>query len=133
MDICGSVIENSPSRAEQSITKGSSMTNYRSLRHTKWECKYHVMFIPKCRRKVLYGTLRQELGRVFRELAQQKESAIYVARNFADRRRNFVGQHFWARRYFVSTLGRDEEVIRDYIQQQEEEDRRRDQQELFNR
>ncbi len=109
------------------------MTNYRSLQHTKWECKYHVMFIPKCRRKVLYGTLRQELGRVFRELAQQKESAIYVARNFADRRRNFVGQHFWARRYFVSTLGRDEEVIRDYIQQQEEEDRRRDQQELFNR
>ena len=144
------------------------MTNYRSLQHTKWECKYHVVFIPKCRRKVLYGTLRQELGRVFRELAQQKESeieeghlhvdhvhimisippehsvaqvvgyikgksAIYVARNFAERRRNFVGQHFWARGYFASTVGRDEEVIRDYIQQQEEEDRRRDQQELFNR
>jgi putative transposase len=61
------------------------------------------------------------------------KSAIYIARNFGERRRNFVGQHFWARGYFVSTIGRDEEVIREYIQNQEEEDRRRDQQDLFNR
>ena len=58
------------------------------------------------------------------------KSAIYIARNFGERRRNFVGQHFWARGYFVSTVGRDEAVIREYIQQQEEEDRRRDQQDL---
>jgi putative transposase len=116
---------------------------------------------------VLYGTLRGELGKVFRRLAQQKESeieeghlrpdhvhmmisippkysvsqvvgfikgksAIYIARNFGERRRNFAGQHFWARGYFVSTVGRDEATIREYIRQQEEEDRRRDQQELFN-
>ena len=52
------------------------MKVYETLRHTTWECKYHVMFIPKCRRKALYGQLRQELGKVFRELAEQKECEI---------------------------------------------------------
>ncbi len=55
------------------------------------------------------------------------KSAIHIARHFGERRRNFVGQHFWARGYFVSTVGRDEEVIRRYIQRQENEDRRQDQ------
>ena len=138
------------------------MDQYGSLNHTKWECKYHVVFIPKCRRKVLYGELRQHLGTVFRTLAQQKEcqveeghlmpdhvhmlleippkyavsqvvgyikgkSAIHVARTFMERKRNFVGQHFWARGYFVSTVGRDEAMIREYIRHQEVEDRRSDQ------
>ena len=142
------------------------MDDYKSLIHTKWECKYHVVFIPKCRRKVLYGQLRQHLGEVFRELARRKESeleeghlmpehvhmlisippkysvsqvmgfikgksAIHVVRAFGERKRNFVGQHFWARGYFVSTLGRDEEVIRDYIRRQEDEDRRSDQMDLL--
>ena len=47
-----------------------------SLSHTKWECKYHVVFIPKCRRKTLYHELRRHLGEVFRRLAEQKESQI---------------------------------------------------------
>jgi REP element-mobilizing transposase RayT len=47
-----------------------------SLSHPKWECKYHVVFIPKCRRKTLYGQLRQYLGEVFRKWAEQKESRI---------------------------------------------------------
>ncbi|MCA2966869.1 MAG: IS200/IS605 family transposase [Acidobacteriaceae bacterium] len=134
------------------------------LSHTKWDCKDHVVFIPKCRRKVLYGQLRRNLGEVFREkcsgrsvqgevfrrLAAQREcrieeghlmservhrmiaippkesvsqvvgyiqgkSAIHVARVYGERKRNFVGQHFWARGYFVSTVGRDEAVIREYI------------------
>ena len=55
------------------------------------------------------------------------KSAIHIARTFAGRKRNFVGQHFWARGYFVSTVGRDETVIRDYIRQHEAEDRRQDQ------
>ena len=136
-----------------------------SLSHTRWECKYHVVFIPKCRRKVLYGQLRSELGEVFRRLAEQKESrieeghlmpdhvhmmisippkysvsqvvgyvkgksAIHIARAYMERKRNFVGQHFWARGYFVSTVGRDEAVIRDYIRHQEREDRRIDQMNL---
>jgi len=49
------------------------MDELESLSHTKWECKYHVVFIPKGRRRALYGQLRQHLGEVFRRLAQQKE------------------------------------------------------------
>ena len=52
------------------------MSDYRSLNHTKWECKCHVVFIPKCRRKVLYGKIRQHLGQVSHELAKQRESEI---------------------------------------------------------
>ncbi len=52
------------------------------------------------------------------------KSAIHMARVYAERRRNFVGQHFWARGYFVSTVGRDEQVIREYIRNQELEDAR---------
>ena len=55
------------------------------------------------------------------------KSAIHIARTFAGRKRNFVGQHFWARGYFVSTVGRDEAVIREYIRQHEAEDRRQEQ------
>ena len=52
------------------------MDTFESLSHSVWECKYHVVFIPKCRRKTLYGTLRKHLGEVFRKLAAQKESRI---------------------------------------------------------
>ena len=52
------------------------MSECSSLSHTKWECKYHIVFIPKCRRKVLYGKVRQSLGEVFHELAKQRESQI---------------------------------------------------------
>ena len=142
------------------------MDDYESLSHTKWECKYHVVFIPKYRRKVRYGELRQHLGDVFRKLALQKESrveeghlmldhvhmmisippkyavsqvvgfikgksAIHLARTYAERKRNFVGQHFWARGYFVSTVGRDEAAIREYIKNQEQEDKRLDQLNLW--
>jgi len=120
------------------------------------------VFIPKCRRKTLYGQLRQHLGEVFKRLAAQKESrieeghlmvdhvhmmiaippkyavsqvvgfikgksAIHLARVYGEQKRNFVGQHFWARGYFVSTVGRDEEVIREYIRNQENEDTRLEQ------
>ncbi len=132
----------------------------------KWECKYHVDFIPKCRRKTLYGDLRRYLGEVFRELARQKESrveeghlmpdhvhmllaippkypvsqvvgyikgksAIHLARVYGKRKRNFVGQHFWARGYFVSTVGRDEQMIREYMRTQEKVDERMGQQTLW--
>jgi putative transposase len=141
------------------------MDDLQSLNHTKWECKYHVVFIPKCRRRTLYVQLRQRLGEVLRTLATQKESkieeghlmidhvhmlisippkysvsqvvgyikgksAIHLARVYGERRRNFVGQHFWARGYFVSTVGRDETVIREYIRNQEREDERLDQMRL---
>jgi putative transposase len=59
------------------------------------------------------------------------KSAIYLARNFGGRQKNFSGAHFWARGYFVSTAGRDEEVVRRYIQEQEKEDRRLEQLKMF--
>jgi len=59
------------------------------------------------------------------------KSAIHIARQFAGKTRNYVGQHFWARGYFASTVGRDEQVIRSYIRHQEAEDRRIDQMRLM--
>jgi len=137
-----------------------------SLTHTKWECKYHIIFIPKYRRKVLYQELRRELGSVFRQLTEQRESqiveghlmpdhvhmlisippkysvsqvmgymkgksAIHIARVYGGRRRNFVGQNFWARGYWVSTVGKDEAAVRRYIRDQETEDRRLEQLQLM--
>jgi putative transposase len=160
-------MEKLPIVSRSSITKGSfTMDDSQSLSHTKWDCKYHVVFIPKCRRKVLYGKLRKHLGEVFRRLAAQKESeileghlqpdhvhmliaippkyavsqvmgyikgksAIHLARNYGENRRNTTGQHFWARGFFVSTVGRDEDVVREYIRQQEDEDKRLDQLNLW--
>jgi putative transposase len=60
------------------------MDETESLNHTKWECKYHVVFIPKCRRKTLYKELRRYLGEVFRRLAEQKESGIEEGHLMAD-------------------------------------------------
>ena len=59
------------------------------------------------------------------------KSAIHIARNYQGRKKNFVGQHFWARGYYVSTAGRDEDIVREYIRRQEAEDRRYDQMTLF--
>jgi len=59
------------------------------------------------------------------------KSAIHLARVYSERKRNFVGQHFWARGYWVSTVGRDEAVIRDYIRNQEHEDQRLEQMNLW--
>ena len=142
------------------------MNDYKKLTHTTWECKYHLVWIPKYRKKVLYGNLRNYLGEVFKELALHKESeileghlmgdhvhilisippkyavsqvvgyikgksAIHIARTYAGKRRNFVGQSFWAREYFVSTVGRDEGIVRKYIKRQDEIDQRFEQLELF--
>jgi putative transposase len=59
------------------------------------------------------------------------KSAIHIARTYMGRKKNFTGQHFWARGDFVSTVGTDEETIREYIRQQEQEDRRLDQMTMF--
>jgi len=142
------------------------MNNNRKLNHTTYDCKYHIVWIPKYRKKMIYGQLRKYLGEVFRDLALQRESeileghlmgdhvhmlisippkysvaqvvgyikgksAIHIARTYAGKKRNFVGQNFWARGYYVSTVGRDEDTVRKYIQKQESADKRMDQLELF--
>ena len=138
-----------------------------SIAHTTWICKYHVVWIPKYRKKQLFGLIRTELAPVMKELARQKESeilqgalmpdhvhmliaippkyavssvigyikgksAIYIARNFRGKKRNFVGESFLARGYFVSTIGLDEGMIRNYIKNQEKEDKRIEQLSLLN-
>jgi len=165
-DIYGSPSTKLLSVSRQAHAEGVKQMVEGSLSHTKWECKYHVVLIPKYRRKALYGDLRRYLGEVFREPARQRESrveeghlmpdhvhmmisippkysvsqvvgyikgksAIHVAREYGGRKRNFVGQHFWSRGYFVSTVGRDEEVIRRYIRHQEVEDQRLEQTQLW--
>ena len=55
------------------------MDEYQSLNHTKWECKYHVVFIPKCRRRTLYGQLRQHLGEAFRDWRRRKSPGLKKA------------------------------------------------------
>ena len=55
-----------------------------NLRHTRWECKYHVVFIPKYRKKSIYGWVRKELGPIIRDLAQQKESVVEEGHLMAD-------------------------------------------------
>ena len=64
--------------------EGSETNDVGRLRHSVWECKYHLVWIPKCRRKVLYGQLRRELGEVFHELARQKECRIEEGHLLAD-------------------------------------------------
>ena len=142
------------------------MENEVSLSHTRWECKYHIVWIPKYRKKVMYGQLRNHLGEVIRNLARHKESevieghlmpdhihmlisippkysvsqvigymkgksAIHIARSYFGKRKNFTGQHFWARGYYVSTVGLDEDMVRSYIKKQEQEDQRLEQLNIF--
>ncbi len=133
-----------------------------SLTHTLWECKYHLVWIPKYRKRVMFEKIREHLGALFRDLASQKgckileghlradhvhmlisippkfavsqvvgfikgKSAIYIARVYTGRRKSFTGEHFWARGFYVSTVGADEVAIREYIKSQEKEDQRLDQ------
>jgi REP-associated tyrosine transposase len=142
------------------------MQSNASLSHTKWDCKYHIVWIPKCRKKVMYGDIRSYLGETFHDLARQREckvieghmmsdhlhmlisippkysvsqvvgyikgkSAIQIARTYVGRKKNFTGESFWARGYYVSTAGRDEELVREYIRKQAKEDQRLDQLHLF--
>lgn len=138
------------------------MKEYQSLCHTKWDCKYHVVFIPKRRKKMIFGAIRKHLGEILRELAEHKEcriveghlmgdhvhicisippkhsvsyvvgyikgkSAISIARRFAGKAKNFTGENFWARGYFVTTIGLDEEMVRAYVRDQDKEDAHYDQ------
>ncbi len=138
------------------------MRDYKSLNHTRWNCKYHVVFIPKRGKKLIFGDIRRYLGETFKELAKHKESevveghlmpdhvhmclsippkyavsnvvgyikgksAITIARQFSGKIRNFTGEQFWARGYFVSTVGLDEEMVKAYIRNQEKEDERHEQ------
>ena len=125
-----------------------------SLAHMVWECKYHIVWVPKKRRKVIFGKLRREIGTIIRKLCKYKgielmegntgadhihilvsippkysvatitgylkgKSAMIVFEKYSNLRKNFKGHNFWARGYYVSTVGLDEARVRKYIQEQE--------------
>ena len=126
----------------------------KSLSHTVWECKYHVVWAPKNRRKVVFGKLRKELGSILRRLCEYKggevvegtlcldhihmclsippkysvativgylkgKSAMIMFEKYSRLKRNFKGHSFWARGYYVNTVGLDEAKVRKYIKDQE--------------
>ena len=129
------------------------MHDWQSLSHVRWECKYHVVIIPKYRQKFFYGRMRRRIGVILRELCRQRgveliegeaspdhihmclsippkysvsytlgflkgKSAVRIHREIMKARR-MTGLHFWAKGYCVSTVGLDEERIRNYIREQE--------------
>ena len=131
------------------------MTQQHHLNHATWDCKFHVVFIAKYRKKAVFGKIKKNLGAVFHDLAGalpsnhfhvymlvsippkysvtevigfiKGKSSIWIAQNIERKAKNFTGHKFWARGYFVSTVGRDEETIRAYIRNQELQDRQMDQ------
>jgi len=125
-----------------------------SLSHTVWECKYHVVWVPKRRRRVIYGKLRQELRTILQKLSKYKgidviegslcpdhvhmclaippkyavstivgylkgKSAMIMFEKYSRLKRNFKGHSFWARGYYVNTVGLDETKVRKYIKDQD--------------
>jgi putative transposase len=129
------------------------MHEWQSLSHVRWECKYHVVLVPKYRRRVMYGRLKRQIGGILRELCRQKGIDLLEGHSMADhihlclsippkysvahtigfvkgksavrihrdllRERRMTGLHFWAPGYCVSTVGLDEQRIRQYIREQE--------------
>ena len=132
-----------------------------SLSHTRWNCKYHIVFIPKYRRKEIYGKLRRDIGKILRTLCEYKEveiieahamidhvhmllaippkiavstfmgylkgkSSLMIFERHANLKYKYGNRNFWAKGYFVSTVGLKDEVVREYIRNQELEDMKED-------
>ncbi len=128
------------------------MHEWKSLSHVRWDCKYHVVIVPKYRQRVLYGKTKQKVGEIIRDLCRHRgiklleghamsdhlhmclsippkysiastigyikgESAVRIHR--ARRNKRVTGLHFWSTGYCVSTVGLDEETIKEYIRNQE--------------
>lgn len=135
----------------------SNKYDYNSLSHTKWECKYHVVFAPKYRRRVIYGKIKRDIGKILRKLCEQKKveiieaelcpdhvhmlisippklsiscfmgylkgkSTLMIFDKYANLKYRYGRRNFWADGYFVSTVGKNEKKIKEYIQNQLQED-----------
>ena len=140
----------------------SNLNDAHSLSHTKWNCKYHVVFAPKYRRMEIYGKIRKDIGVIIRRLCEQKgieiieaeacpdhihmlveiapkysvaefmgylksKSTLMIFERHANMKYKFGNRKFWARGYFVDTVGKNEKAIREYIQNQLAEDKLYDQ------
>ncbi|XMB68103.1 IS200/IS605 family transposase [Mycoplasmatota bacterium zrk1] len=128
-----------------------------SLSHTKYDCQYHIVFIPKYRRKAIYGKLRKDIGIILRRLCQYKgveiveasacsdhihmlvkippkisvsqfmgylkgKSCLMIFENHANLKYKYGSRKFWAKGYYVSTVGLNKNTIKKYIREQETED-----------
>ena len=143
----------------------SNKYDYNSLSHTKWECKYHIVFAPKYRRQVIYGKIKVDIGKILRKLCEQKKveiieaelcidhihmlvsipsklsissfmgylkgkSTLMIFDKYANLRYRYGKRNFWADGYFVSTVGKNEKKIKEYIENQLQEDKLADQMSL---
>lgn len=132
-----------------------------SLSHTRWNCTYHIVFLPKYRRKDIYGKIRKDVGEILRQLCGYKnveiveanacsdhihmllkippkmsvssfmgylkgKSSLMIFDKHANLKYKYGNRHFWAKGYFVSTVGINKATIKKYIQEQETEDKIRD-------
>ena len=132
-----------------------------SLSHTRWNCKYHIVFIPKYRRKEIYGKLRSDIGQIIRQLCSYKgveimeahampdhihmlvrippkiavsnfmgylkgKSSLMIFERHANLKYKYGNRNFWAKGFFVSTVGLDTNKVQEYIRDQEKEDMMQD-------
>ena len=132
-----------------------------SLSHTRWNCKYHIVFIPKYRRKEIYGKLRSDIGQIIRQLCSYKgveimeahampdhihmlvrippkiavsnfmgylkgKSSLMIFERHANLKYKYGNRNFWAKGFFVSTVGLDTKKVQEYIRDQEKEDMTQD-------
>lgn len=132
-----------------------------SLSHTRWNCKYHIVFIPKYRRKAIYGKLRSDIGVILRQLCEYKgveimeayamsdhihmllrippkiavssfmgylkgKSSLIIFERHSNLKYKYGNRNFWAKGFFVSTVGLDTEKVKQYIKDQEKEDMMQD-------
>ena len=132
-----------------------------SLSHTRWNCKYHIVFIPKYRRKEIYGRLRSDIGQIIRQLCSYKgveiieahampdhihmlvrippkiavsnfmgylkgKSSLMIFERHANLKYKYGNRNFWAKGFFISTVGLDTKKVQEYIRDQEKEDMMQD-------
>ena len=132
-----------------------------SLSHTRWNCKYHIVFIHKYRRKEIYGKLRSDIGQIIRQLCLYKgveimeahampdhihmlvrippkiavsnfmgylkgKSSLMIFERHANLKYKYGNRNFWAKGFFVSTVGLDTKKVQEYIRDQEKEDMMQD-------
>ena len=148
--------------ANRTKTKEVSNMDKNSLAHTRWECKYHIVFAPKYRRKVIYQQIRVDVAHILSELCKRKgieiieaeacpdhihmfvrippkysvsqimgylkgKSSLMIFDRHANPKYKYGNRHFWARGYYVDTVGRNKKQIQEYIKNQLTEDRIADQ------
>jgi REP-associated tyrosine transposase len=101
------------------------MREWQSQTHVRWYCRYHIVIVPKYRKKAIYGALRKNIGPILNDLCHQFGVELIEGHAMPD----YV--HFWSTGYCVSTVGLDEEKIRNYIRNQEEKDRWLEQSDIF--